>query len=78
MTLNDIEVLPDGKAVLVLHDGPLPRPMSTHEVKQFAHDRFFGGLLSELKQIQKDEHDDKAYLLNLAVRTTRASLEIMG
>jgi hypothetical protein len=77
MTLNDIEVLPDGRAVLILHDGALPRAMSTHEVKKFAHDKVFGGLISELKQIQKDDHPDKAYLLNLAVRTTRVALEVL-
>jgi hypothetical protein len=77
MLLNDIEVLPDGRAVLVLHDGALPRAMSTHEVKLFAHNKAFGGLISDLKQIQKDDHADKAYLLNLAVRTARAALEII-
>lgn len=77
MLLNDIEVLPDGRAVLILHEGALPRAMSTHEVKLFAHNKVFGGLISDLKQIQKDDHPDKAYLLNLAVRTIRAALEIL-
>jgi hypothetical protein len=77
MTLNDIEVLPDGRAVLVLHDGALPRAMSANEVRLFAHNKAFGGLISDLKQIQKDDHADKAYLLNLAVRTVRAALEIL-
>lgn len=77
MDTSQIEVLPDGRVVLVLHDGPLPRAMSTHEVKLFGHDKAFGGLLTELKEIQKDGHDDKAYLLNHAVRVTRASLELL-
>ena len=34
MDENDIEVLPDGRIVLVLHSGRVERPMSTHEVKQ--------------------------------------------
>lgn len=33
MDENDIEVLPDGRIVLVLHSGWAERPMSTHEVK---------------------------------------------
>lgn len=31
---NDIEVMPDGRIVLVLHSGKVERPMSTHEVKK--------------------------------------------
>lgn len=31
---NDIEVLPDGRIVLVLHSGKVERPMSTYEVKK--------------------------------------------
>lgn len=31
---NDIEVLPDGRIVLVLHSGKVERPMSTHELKR--------------------------------------------
>lgn len=76
MNLNNIEVLPDGRVVLVLFSGALPRAMSTHEMKKFAHDRMFGGLIAELKQIAREE-DDKAYLLNRAVRTVRASLELL-
>ena len=34
MDENDIEVLPDGRIVLVLHSGKIERPMSTHEVKK--------------------------------------------
>lgn len=34
MNENDIEVLPDGRIALILHDGKLERGMSTHEVKQ--------------------------------------------
>lgn len=34
MDVNDIEVLPDGRIVLVLHSGHIKRPMSTHEVKK--------------------------------------------
>lgn len=77
MTSDQIEVLPDGRIVLVLHDGPLPRAMSTHEAKLFGHDKVFGGLIAQLKEIQKDGHDDKAYLLNHAVRVTRATLEVL-
>lgn len=76
MSLNDIEVLPDGRVALILHNGNLPRAMSTHEAKKFAHDHVFGGLIAELKQIAREE-DDKAYLLNRAVRTVRASLELI-
>ena len=78
MRLDQIDVLPDGRIVFVLHEGALPRGMSTHEAKQFGHDRAFGALLDELKQIQKDDCPDKAYLLNLAVRSVRASLEVLG
>lgn len=77
MDSTQIEILPDGRIVLVLHDGPLPRPMSTHEAKLFGHDKAFGGLLTQLKEIQKDGHEDKAYLLNYAVRVARASLEVL-
>jgi hypothetical protein len=77
MDTTQIEVLPDGRIVLVLHDGPLPRAMSTHEAKLFGHDKVFGGLLTQLKEIQKDGHEDKAYLLNYAVRVTRATLEVL-
>lgn len=34
MDENDIEVLPDGRIALILHDGKLGRGMSTHEVKK--------------------------------------------
>lgn len=34
MNENDIEVLPDGRIALILHDGKLERGMSTHEVKK--------------------------------------------
>lgn len=34
MDTNDIEVLPDGRVVLVLHSGKTERPMSTHEMKK--------------------------------------------
>lgn len=34
MREEDIEVLPDGRIALILHDGKLARGMSTHEVKQ--------------------------------------------
>lgn len=78
MRLDQIDVLDDGRIILVLHDGGLPRGMSTHEAKQFGYDRMFGSLLEELKQIQKDDCPDKAYLLNLAVRTVRTSLEVLG
>ena len=77
MDTSQIEVLEDGRIVLVLHDGPLPRAMSTHEAKLFGHDKAFGGLLAQLKEIQKDGHEDKAYLLNYAVRVARASLEVL-
>lgn len=30
---EDVEVLSDGRVVLVLHGGAVQRPMSTHEVK---------------------------------------------
>lgn len=33
MDEKDIEVLPDGRIALILHDGRLERGMSTHEVK---------------------------------------------
>ena len=33
MDENDIEVLPDGRIALILHDGKVSRGMSTHEVK---------------------------------------------
>ncbi len=48
MKLNQIDILPDGRIVLVLHDGGLPHGMSTHEAKLYAHDKFFGALLDEL------------------------------
>ena len=34
MDEKDIEVLPDGRIALILHDGKLERGMSTHEVKK--------------------------------------------
>lgn len=34
MEENDIEVLPDGRIVLVLHSGKTARAMSTHELKK--------------------------------------------
>lgn len=34
MDEKDIEVLPDGRIALILHDGKLERSMSTHEVKK--------------------------------------------
>lgn len=34
MDENDIEVLPDGRIALILHEGKLGRGMSTHEVKK--------------------------------------------
>lgn len=34
MDEKDIEVLPDGRIALILHDGKLGRGMSTHEVKK--------------------------------------------
>lgn len=42
MNENDIEVLPDGRIALILHDGKLERGMSTHEVKK----AFLSGLSS--------------------------------
>jgi hypothetical protein len=48
MRTEQIDILDDGRIVLVLHDGRLPRGMSTHEAKLYAHDEFFGDLLDEL------------------------------
>jgi len=42
MDEKDIEVLPDGRIALILHDGKLERGMSTHEVKK----AFLSGLQS--------------------------------
>ena len=74
--ITDIEVLEDNRVVLVLHDGALPRAMSTHEMKVFAYEKMFGGLLADIRMIQKDQHSDKMYLLNQAVLTVRAALEL--
>lgn len=50
MHQNRIEVQQD-RIVLVLHDGGLPRPMSTLEAKKFAMDQMFGGLVSEVERL---------------------------
>jgi len=47
MHQNKIEVTPD-RIVLVLHEGGLPRPMSTLEAKRYAMDKVFGGLVGEV------------------------------
>ena len=43
----------DGKWQLTLYEGPLPRGMSTHEAKQYAHDRFFGPIIDAVKEATK-------------------------
>ena len=50
MDENDIEVLPDGRIVLVLHSGRVERPMSTHEVKK--------AFISALNKECLDEYTD--------------------
>jgi hypothetical protein len=50
MNQSRIEVQQD-KIVLVLHDGGLPKPMSTLEAKKYAVDQMFGGLVSEVERL---------------------------
>ncbi len=73
MRLNQIDILPDGRIVIVLHDGGLPHGMSTHEAKLYAHDKFFGALLDELKAAADDE-----IACCRAVYNTRLFLEVQG
>lgn len=40
-----------GRIVLILHDGGLPKPMSTLEAKKYAMDQMFGGLVSEVERL---------------------------
>jgi hypothetical protein len=69
---TQIDILEDGRIVLVLYKGGLPRGMSTHEAKLFAHDQFFGGLLDDLKASVKQTPNDCVR----AVYSTRTFLEI--
>lgn len=50
MNQQQIEVSQD-RIVLVLHEGPLPRPMSTFEAKKFAMGKTFGGLVYEVNRL---------------------------
>jgi hypothetical protein len=73
MKLNQIDILPDGRIVLVLHDGGLPHGMSTHEAKLYAHDKFFGALLDDMKTALGDE-----IACRRAVYGVRLFLEVQG
>jgi hypothetical protein len=50
MDQNRLEVSQD-RIVLVLHEGGLPRSMSTLEAKRFAMDKTFGGLVGEVERL---------------------------
>ncbi len=74
MKLNQIDILPDGRIILVLHDGGLPHGMSTHEAKLYAHDKFFGALLDELKETV----DSVPAVWIKTVHNTQDFLEVQG
>ncbi len=63
MDENDIEVLPDGRIALILHDGKVSRGMSTHEVKQ--------ALMSQLLS-----HPDHVYFWGIALKMVRHSKQL--
>jgi hypothetical protein len=73
MKLNQIDILPDGRIILVLHDGGLPHGMSTHEAKLYAHDKFFGALLDELMVASDDD-----IACCPSVHNARLFLEVQG
>lgn len=50
--MNPLHITVEGNRIsLTLFEGALPYGMSTHEAKKFAADRFFGGLVSEVKRL---------------------------
>ncbi len=67
----------DGKWQLTLYDGPLPRGMSTHEAKQYAHDRFFGPIIEAVKDAQKAMDDDAVVVAKSLLSEIRVRLELM-
>ena len=53
MKQTDIEVLPDGRVALILHDGKFDKPLSTHELKRAAVRAYFGVLADELRDLHR-------------------------
>ena len=66
----------DGKWQLTLYEGPLPRGMSTHEAKQYAHDRFFGPIIDAVKDAQKAMDDDAVVVAKSLLSEIRVRLEL--
>lgn len=63
---------------LTLYDGPLPRGMSTHEAKQYAHDQFFGPIIDAVKDAQKAMDDDAVVIAKSLLSEIRVRLELMS
>lgn len=58
--VDKIEVDESGVVRLVLFSGPTPVGMSTHELKAYAHDQFFGQTLEKAKRISEEGYDSFA------------------
>ncbi len=61
---------------LTLYDGPLPRGMSTHEAKQYAHDQFFGPIIDAVKDATKALDDGALVEARRLLSEIRVRLEL--
>jgi hypothetical protein len=77
MKQTDIEILPDGRVALILHNGKFDKPLSTYELKRAALRAYFGALVDRILLIKDLRRDpDRWGELDEVADHATASLEL--